>query len=426
MNFEAPTRQQIETGYEQARNEYIKLGIDTDAALRQAAEIPISLHCWQGDDVRGFETTGTKKMDNAIIATGNHPGAARNGNELRRDAEKTMSLIPGKMRFNLHAIYAEPEGETIERNQLRPDHFFKWMDWSKKNHVPLDFNPTYFNHPKAVNATLSSADDQTRRFWIEHGVACRRIAEAMGRNQNGPCIVNHWIHDGAKDAPTDRWSPRQRLVNALDEILAAEVDTEYCKDAVESKLFGIGSEDYVVGSHEFYMGYGLTRDVMICLDMGHFHPTETIHDKLSALLTFGDRLLLHISRGLRWDSDHVVTFNDDVRNVFIELKRGGALNRIDIALDFFDASMNRVGAWTIGARATRKAMLYALLDPTERLHELESANQQATKLGLIEEMKSMPFGAIWNMLCLYQNVPVGTEWMNDMQTYDKETTMARN
>jgi L-rhamnose isomerase len=426
MNFEAPTRQQIEAAYDYAKSEYQKLGVDTDGAMEKLAKIPISMHCWQGDDVAGFEQKDGATDGGGIMATGNYPGAARNGDELRQDAEAAMACIPGKLRFNLHAIYAETNGEKVERNQLRPEHFKAWMDWSRQNDVCLDFNPTYFAHPKANDgATLSSADDSIRQFWIEHGIACRRIAEAMGRNQGEACVINHWIPDGAKDHPADRWSPRQRLVNALDEILAVEVDSAHCVDAVESKLFGIGSEDFVVGSHEFYMGYGLTRDVMVCLDMGHFHPTETIHDKLSALLTFGDRALLHVSRPIRWDSDHVVIFNDDVKNVFLELKRGNALGRVDVALDFFDASMNRIGAWTIGTRAARKAMLFALLDPTERIQELEAEGNQAAKLGLIEEMKTMPFAAVWDMFCLYQNVPVGTAWISEMQKYDEKIRVAR-
>ncbi len=300
------------------------------------------------------------------------------------------------------------------------------MDWATKNSVSLDFNPTYFAHEMADSGyTLGSANDQVRQFWIRHGIACRRIAEAMGRNQGGPCIINHWVPDGAKDHPVDRWGPRKRLAQSLDTILEADVDTAFCKDAVESKLFGIGSEDYVVGSHEFYMSYALTRHPLLCLDMGHFHPTEGIADKLSALLTFQDEVLLHVSRGVRWDSDHVVIVNDDVKHVFHELVRGDALHRANVALDFFDASMNRIGAWVIGTRATLKAALYALLEPTERLRDMADQGDMAGKLALLEELKTMPFGAVWDRYCQEQDVPAGPAWLNQMYAYDEDVLQKR-
>ncbi len=426
MQFTAPTQEQIDTAYAAAQARYRQLGVDTEEALSQLEQLEISLHCWQGDDVKGFEVQEDAVSGGGIMATGNYPGAARNGEELRADAEKAFSLIPGKLRFNLHAIYAETDGRPVSRDQLRPEHFARWMDWAAKNNVKLDFNPTYFAHPMADSGyTLSSSDETVRQFWIRHGIACRRIAEAMGRKQGGPCVINHWIPDGAKDHPVDRWSPRARLVASLDGILGADVDRTFCLDAVESKLFGIGSEDYVVGSHEFYMGYALTRSPLICLDMGHFHPTEGIADKLSAILTFKEAVLLHVSRGIRWDSDHVVILNEDVKNVFHELVRGNALGRTKVALDFFDASMNRVGAWVIGTRSTLKAALHALLEPVARLRDMAAANDMAGKLALLEEMKTMPFGAVWDMHCLRANVPAGASWLNHMYQYDKEVLQAR-
>ena len=416
----------IERNYEQAKNQYKMLGVDADAALAKLATTPISLHCWQGDDVQGFEVHEEAVSGGGIMATGNYPGAARNGDELRKDAEKAISLIPGTLRFSLHAIYAETDGVSVERDQLTPEHFSKWIDWSKRTGVKLDFNPTFFAHPMAESGyTLSSADEEVRQFWVRHGIASRRIAEAMGRAQGGPCAINHWIPDGAKDHPTDRWGPRQRLVQSLDQMLAADVDTAFCNDAVECKLFGIGSEDYVVGSHEFYLSYAVKHGTMLCLDMGHFHPTETIHDKLSAIMTFQDELLLHVSRGIRWDSDHVVILNDDLRNLFIEMVRGNVLNRVNIALDFFDASINRIGAWAIGTRCAFKALLYALLEPTSMLQELEAGGDGAAKLALLEELKTMPFGAVWDMACLNGGAPVGTAWIREMQAYDAQVRAER-
>ncbi|MCF7855390.1 MAG: L-rhamnose isomerase [Candidatus Pacebacteria bacterium] len=418
--FTQPDSQSVQKAYEAARARYADVGVDTDKALHHLAAVAVSVHCWQGDDVAGFEVRETGVGSGGIMATGNYPGAARNGEELRADLDKAFSLIPGVLRCNLHAIYAETDGKRIERDQLQPNHFSAWIDWAVKHGIALDFNPTYFAHPMADSGyTLGSRDETVRQFWIRHGIACRRIAEAMGRAQNSPCVINHWVPDGAKDHPVDRWGPRERLAESLDTILAADVDRKYCKDSVESKLFGIGSEDYVVGSHEFYMGYGLTQGIMICFDMGHFHPTETISDKLSSLMTFQDEVLLHVSRGVRWDSDHVVTFNDDVKRVFHELVRGNALEQTHVALDFFDASINRIGAWVIGTRATLKAALYALLEPTVQLREMAHADDLAGKLALLEELKSYPFGAVWDYHCLKHNAPVGPAWLDDMYAYDR-------
>ena len=425
-DFTAPSRDEINRNYDQAKEQYARLGIDTDAALDKLSDVPISLHCWQGDDVQGFEVQEEAVDGGGLLATGNYPGAARTGDELRADAAQAFSLIPGELRFNLHAIYAETDGVRVERDQLTVDHMRKWLDWGQANGVKLDFNTTFFAHPLANDGyTLSHPDEEVRKFWIRHGIACRKIAEQIGKEQGGPCGLNHWIPDGAKDHPMDRWSPRKRLVESLDEILGSNADPQFCRDSVESKLFGIGSEDYVVGSHEFYLAYGVSRNVMVCLDMGHFHPTETIRDKLSALLTFQDEVLLHVSRGIRWDSDHVVIFNDDVKEVFHELVRGDALGRTHVALDFFDASINRIGAWVIGTRCTQKAILYALLEPVERLRAVEESGDGAGKLALLEELKTMPFGAVWDAYCLQNDVPVGPAWIDQMQEYDTEVTRKR-
>jgi L-rhamnose isomerase len=424
--FKQPTKAVIQRRYEAARVQYREIEVDTDIALSLLAKVPISLHCWQGDDVRGFEVHDEAVAGGGIMATGNYPGAARTPDQLRADAEKAFSLIPGTLRFNLHAIYAETGGKAVERDQLRPQHFAKWMDWAAARGICLDFNPTFFAHPKANDGyTLSHADESIRSFWVRHAIACRRIAEAMGRKQKAPCILNHWIPDGAKDQPVDRWAPRRRLLQSLDEMFAAKVDTKYCHDAVESKLFGIGSEDYVVGSHEFYLGYALTHPQMLCLDMGHFHPTETIHDKISSVLTFKKDLLLHVSRGIRWDSDHVVILNDDIRCLFQQIVRGDALERVNLALDFFDASINRIGAWVVGTRAVQKGILGALLEPVSRLMEMEAVGEMAAKLALLEELKTFPLGAVWDMYCLDRGVPVGTAWIAEMQAYDRDVIRKR-
>ncbi|HUX01704.1 MAG TPA: L-rhamnose isomerase, partial [Phycisphaerae bacterium] len=359
---------------------------------------------------------------------GNYPGRARNADELRRDLEEVLSLVPGVHRVNVHAIYAETGGKKVDRDALEPKHFAGWIAWARKRGIGLDFNPTFFAHPKAADGlTLSHPDPGIRAFWIAHGVACRRIGEAMARELGTPCGVNLWIPDGSKDLPADRWGPRRRLVESLDAIYADAlgIDRRLCLDSVESKLFGLGSEAYVVGSHEFYLAYALARGLAVCLDMGHFHPTEAVHDKLSAVLAFADWLLLHVSRPVRWDSDHAVLFDDDVRAVFQELVRGEALGRVKVALDYFDASINRIAAYTIGARATRKAILYALLDPSDRLKALEAEGNGAGKLALMEEMKTMPFGAVWDMLCLRAGAPVGAAWIPQVERYERDVLARR-
>jgi len=417
----------VREAYEIARGAYSALGVDTEAAIERAARVPISVHCWQADDVRGFETP-QEAPGGGLLATGNYPGRARNADELRRDLEEVLSLVPGVHRANVHAIYAETGGKKVDRDALEPKHFAGWIAWARKRGIGLDFNPTFFAHPKAADGlTLSHPDPGIRAFWIAHGIACRRIGEAMARELGTPCGVNLWIPDGSKDLPADRWGPRRRLVESLDAIYADAlgIDRRLCLDSVESKLFGLGSEAYVVGSHEFYLAYALARGLAVCLDMGHFHPTETVHDKLSAILAFADWLLLHASRAVRWDSDHVVLFDDDVRAVFQELVRGEALGRVKVALDYFDASINRVAAYIIGARAVRKAVLYALLEPGDRLGALEAEGKGAQKLALMEEMKTMPFGAVWDMLCLRAGVPPAGGWVPKVEAYEKDVLAMR-
>lgn len=403
---------------------YGEWGVDVESAIDDALAIPISIHCWQADDVAGFEVKDAASSGGGIMATGNYPGRARNADEVRADLAKVISLVPGAHRVNLHASYAETAGKPVERDELEPAHFANWMGWAKQKGVSLDFNPTYFAHPKADSGfTLSSSAPDIRKFWIRHGIASRKIAAAMSAGQGNDCVNNHWIPDGAKDHPADRWTPRQLLVESLDEILTEPISG--CVDAVESKLFGLGSEDYVVGSFEFYTQYALSRGKLFCLDMGHFHPTESIADKVSSLLQFQDRILLHTSRPVRWDSDHIVIFSDELKNVFLEFKRGGAMNRMIVALDFFDASVNRIAAYVLGIRSTRKALLYALLDPTARLQELEIQGKIAQKLAVMEEAKCLPFGEVWNELCRRTQVAEGLGWIPEVEGYEDSVLSAR-
>ncbi|MFA6931071.1 MAG: L-rhamnose isomerase [Lentisphaeria bacterium] len=424
--FPASSVEQIEQRYADAKKQYQALGVDTDQAIGTLAKTAISLHCWQGDDVRGFELQPDQVSGGGIMATGNYPGAAQNADTLRQDAEKAFSLIPGKKRFNLHAIYAETNGKVVARDEINAEHFSAWIAWAKKNQISLDFNPTFFAHPKANDGyTLSHADPEIRNFWIRHDQACRRIAESIGKEQGEACLVNHWIPDGAKDQPIDRLSPRRRLIDALEQIFSEKISPDDCRDSLECKLFGLGSEDYVVGSHEFYLGYALTHPQMLCLDMGHFHPTETIHDKLSSILLFKEELLLHVSRGIRWDSDHVVIFNEDLRNLFQQVVRGNFLSKVHLALDFFDASINRIGAWVIGTRATQKALLSALLEPVQLLNAFEKTGDGAMKLALLEELKQYPVAAVWDKFCLQAGVPAGASWIDTLIDYDRKVIRQR-
>ena len=416
----------IKEAYRSARECYARLGVDADKAIEALEKVSISLPCWQGDDVSGFEKSTARTGGGGIQATGSYPGKARTADELRMDLEKALSLIPGRMRLNLHAIYGEFGEKFVDRDEIGPEHYEGWLDWAKQEKVKLDFNATCFSHPKAESGyTLSSKDKGIRKFWIEHVKRCREISAFIGRGLGSFCIHNLWIPDGSKDIPVDRWTHRALLKEALDKIYAKEYSPSEMKDSVESKLFGLGSEAFVVGSHEFYMGYALLRGILLCLDLGHFHPTESVADKISALLQFSDEILLHFSRGVRWDSDHVVILNDEVRGIAEEIVRSDALDKVHLALDFFDASLNRVGAWIIGTRATQKSVLLALLEPRDKLREYEDSGNYFARLALLEEIKTLPFGAIWDYFCLKMNVPAGESWMEDIRRYDAEVTNKR-
>lgn len=410
----------IEQGFTIARERYAALGVDVDAALEQLSRISISLHCWQGDDVGGFEESG-RGLSGGLVATGNYPGKARTVAELRSDLDQTYHLIPGKHRLNLHMTYLDSD-QAVPRNEIQPRHFASWVDWAKSNGHGLDMNPTCFSHPLADDGfTLSHPDDGVRQFWIEHCIAAREIGAYFGRELGTPAITNVWIPDGYKDIPADRLGPRQRLRDSLDAIFAQPLDPAHNLDAVEAKLFGIGSESYVVGSHEFYLGYATARQKVLCLDSGHFHPTETIADKISSVMLYVPELLLHVSRGVRWDSDHVVTFSDDLQAIMQEVVRGDFLERTHIGLDFFDASINRVAAWTIGTRNALRALLMALLEPRDLLRQYEQDGDFTARLALLEELKGLPFSAVWDAYCLRQGVPVGMAFLEQIRTY--ETTI---
>jgi len=414
----------VDTAFELASERYHAQGVDVNAVLQRLSDVAISVHCWQGDDVAGFEGGGGTLGD-GLAVTGNYPGRARTADELRSDLEVAYSLIPGKHRLNLHAIYGE-FGGPVERDELGVEHFQGWMDWSRDQKVDLDFNPTYFSHPKASDGfTLAHADSGIRQFWIEHGIACRKIAAAMGAAQGNPCINNFWVPDGYKDTPASRKAPRERLASSLDAIFADDLPGSQTLDAVECKLFGIGSESYVVGSHEFYMGYAISRNKVLCLDAGHFHPTEVISDKISSALLYVPELLLHVSRGVRWDSDHVVTYSDELQAIMHEIARADYLDRVHIGLDFFDASINRIAAWAIGTRNALKALLAALLEPTKQLQQLERVSDLTARLALMEEQKTMPLGAVWDYYCESAGVPIGVDWLEKVRQYENSVTSKR-
>lgn len=416
----------VERAYALARERYAELGVDTETGLRRLGSIPISLHCWQGDDVGGFENAGVE-LGGGLAVTGTYPGKARNPDELRGDLDKAFSLIPGKHRLNLHASYAELGGAKVERTDYGIEHFQGWIDWCKARGLGFDFNPTYFAHPLAVDGfTLSHHHESVRRYWIQHGKVCRRIAAEAGRQLGRTAITNFWVPDGFKDLPIDRKAPRERLAASLDEIFAEEIDPQLNLDAIESKLFGIGSESYVVGSHEFYLGYAIKRQKICCLDSGHFHPTESIADKISSVLQFVPGLLLHVSRGVRWDSDHVVLFDDPTRALMEEVVRGEFLDRTYIGLDFFDATINRVAAWVIGTRNTIRALLLALLEPTGVLREMEAAGDLTSRLGMLEELKAMPFNAVWDEYCRRAEVPIGGAWLEEVRCYERKVLSHRS
>jgi L-rhamnose isomerase len=415
----------LQAAYTAARERYASLGVDTEAAIAKLATISISMHCWQGDDVEGFESPDMA-LGGGLAATGNYPGKARTAEELRSDLDLAYSLIPGRHRLNLHAIYAETGGRKVDRNALLPEHFAGWVDWAREKRHGLDFNPTLFSHPLANSGfTLSDYDAGVRSFWVEHCIACRHIGASFGRALGTPAVTNIWIADGCKESPVDRATPRTLLRESLDKILAEKISPDLNLDAVEGKLFGIGSESYVVGSHEFYLGYAIANRILLCLDSGHFHPTESIADKLSAVLTWVDEVLLHVSRGVRWDSDHVVLLTDELQAIAQEVIRGGYSSRVHIGLDYFDASINRVAAWVIGTRNAIKALLLALLEPSDRLRALERDGDSTGRLALIEELKTLPFGAVWDSHCARMAVPVGFEFMTPIRAYERTVLAAR-
>ncbi|WP_130859954.1 L-rhamnose isomerase [Gracilibacillus phocaeensis] len=416
----------IKQNYETAKQQYEKWGVSVEDALEKLKQIPISIHCWQGDDIGGFEVD-QQELSGGIDVTGDYPGKATNPEQLRNDLEQALALIPGQHKINLHAIYAETEGEIVDRDALEPKHFTNWVEWAKQQRVGLDFNPTFFSHPKAADGlTLAHPDPAIRAFWIRHCIQSRKISEYFGKELGQTSLNNIWVPDGYKDIPSDRLTPRQRLKESLDEILAEDIDDSLSVDAVESKLFGIGSEAYVVGSHEFYMGYALKNNILCLLDSGHYHPTEMVSNKISSLLLFQDKLALHVSRPVRWDSDHVVILDDELREIGLEIVRNDALDKVMIGLDFFDASINRVAAWTIGTRNMIKALLYALLMPNDYLKQLQEEGNFTERLALFEEFKTYPFGAIWDYYCQEMGVPVQEQWLDPVKTYEKEILSQRD
>jgi L-rhamnose isomerase len=416
----------IKIAYQNAKAAYAELGINTDDAIAQMDKIVISLHCWQTDDVSGFETPDAELGGGGIMATGNYPGKARTIDQVKADIEKAMALLPGQQRLNLHAIYGDFKGVKVDRDQIEVKHFQSWIDWAKKLGIGLDFNPTCFSHPLSNDGyTLASKDEKTRKFWIEHVKRSRLIAAEMGKQLGTPCVNNIWIPDGSKDHPVDRYTYRALLKESLDEIFSIKYPKEYLKDSVECKLFGIGSEAMVVGSHEFYMGYAIQNQTMLTLDNGHFHPTEQVSDKIPSILLYLDEILLHVSRGVRWDSDHVVILNDEMLAIAQEIVRAKALNRVNVALDYFDASLNRIGAYVVGTRAAQQAFLCALLEPFEMLKAAEESGNYFRRLATLELMKTKPFGAVYDYYCLINNVPVGEDYVAEIEKYEAEVLVKR-
>lgn len=414
----------IDQAWELAKQRFNAVGVDVENALKTMERLPVSMHCWQGDDVAGFENP-EGSLTGGIQATGNYPGKARNAAELRADLEMALTLIPGPKRLNLHAIYLESD-TPVARNKIEPRHFSNWVEWAKKHHLGLDFNPSCFSHPLSVDGfTLSSANPETRQFWIEHCQASRRISAYFGEQLGTPSVMNIWIPDGMKDTPIDRLAPRQRLASALDEVIAEKLNPAHHIDAVESKLFGIGAESYTVGSNEFYLGYAASRQTALCLDAGHFHPTEVISDKISSAMLYVPRLLLHVSRPVRWDSDHVVLLDDETQAIASEIVRHNLFNRVHIGLDFFDASINRIAAWVIGTRNMKKALLRALLEPTNHLRNLEESGDYTARLALLEEQKSLPWQAVWEMYCQRNDVPVDASWLKAVREYEEQILSRR-
>ncbi|MFM2479383.1 L-rhamnose isomerase [Celerinatantimonas sp. MCCC 1A17872] len=417
-------RDEIESAFQLAKTRYANIGVDVDQALNVLADIPVSMHCWQGDDVIGFEQQAGP-LSGGIQATGNYPGKARNAQELRQDLEFAMQLIPGAKRLNLHAIYLECD-HPVERDQLQPEYFAGWVNWAKTQKIGLDFNPTCFSHPLSNDGfTLAHQDDKVRQFWIEHCKACRDVSAYFGQSLGTASVMNIWIPDGMKDIPVDRLGPRQRLIEALDEIIDEKLSPQYHIDAVESKLFGVGLESYTVGSNEFYLGYAASRQIALCLDAGHFHPTEVISDKISAASLYVPQLLLHVSRPVRWDSDHVVLLDQETQAIAQEIIRSQLLDRVHIGLDFFDASINRIAAWVIGTRNMKKALLKALLEPIDALRKAENQGDYTSRLALMEEDKSMPWQAVWDYACESEQVPVGQDWLQTVKEYEAKALSTR-
>ena len=416
---------QVNKAYEVAKAQYAALGVDAEKAVQKLNDLSISIHCWQADDVQGFENPDGA-LTGGIQTTGNYPGTARSIEEVRKDIEKVLSLVPGKHRFSLHAIYGDFGGKFVDRDQIEPKHFQSWIEWAKQNNVKLDFNSTFFSHEKSNSGyTLADFDPSVREFWKEHLRRCRRIAEEIGRQQGDACIHNIWIPDGEKDKTVSRYEHRRLLRESLDEVLAEKISTDYLKDCIECKLFGIGSESYVVGSHEFYMGYAVKNHMLLTLDAGHFHPTETISDKLSSILLFVPEVNLHVSRPERWDSDHVVILNDELLSIFQEIVRSGQADRVHVGLDYFDASINRIGAYVVGIRSAQKAMLQALLEPTEQLRNFEKQDKNFERLAYLEELKALPWSALYAYYCQQQGVPVGDEYIGVVEAYEEQVTSKR-
>ena len=414
----------IRKAYELAKEAYAGLGVDTDEVLRRLAQVKISIHCWQGDDIAGF-LFKDQQLSGGIQVTGNYPGAATTVTELRQDIEKAVSLIPGKHKLSLHAIYADTD-EKVDLDQLEPRHFASWVEWAKKTGMGLDFNPTCFSHPMAADGfTISHKDDKVRNFWIEHCRRSRLIGEYFGRELGQKCVTNYWFPDGYKDIPVDREAPRRRMKEALDQVFAGPIDEEHNLNAIESKVFGIGAESYTTGSNEFCLGYAVQNHKAVCLDAGHFHPTEVISDKIPTVLLFTDELLLHVSRPVRWDSDHVVVMDDELLAIAQSLVRTGLLDRTHIGLDFFDASINRIAAWVIGTRNMLKALLRAMLEPVDQLKKLENEGDYTARLAMLEELKCYPFAAVWDYYCMTQGVPVREGWLPVVREYEQQVLLKR-
>ena len=416
--------EQIKQAYEDAKAQYAALGVDVDKALNQLDELSISIHCWQSDDVIGFENPDGE-LSGGIQTTGNYPGKARTIEELKQDIEKVIKLVPGSHRLSLHAIYGDFGGEFVDRDQIEPKHFQSWVDWAKEVGIKIDFNSTFFSHPKSGNYSLSSFDPEIRTFWKNHLRACRRIAAEIGRQQDSPCVHNIWVHDGEKDKTVSRLEHRRLLKESLDEVLAEKIDKKYLIDCIECKLFGIGSESYVVGSHEFYMGYAVKNNMALTLDAGHFHPTEGIADKISSMLLYVPEITLHVSRPERWDSDHVVILNDALLELSQEIVRSGEMKRVNVGLDYFDASINRIGAYVVGIRSTQKAMLQALLEPTEKLRDYEKQDKNFQRLAYLEELKALPWNSVYSYYCQQQGIAVGDAFIKEIEDYEDTVTSKR-